>query len=51
MKITRTKRYCCIAVIMAGIAFVGHAVVTDRALVGDWASVNQAHSEVSVPRP
>lgn len=32
MKINRKTRYCCIAVIMAGIAVVGHAVVGDRAI-------------------
>ncbi|WP_275423150.1 hypothetical protein [Geomonas oryzisoli] len=30
MKINRKTRYCCIAVIVAGIAVVGQAVVRDR---------------------
>ncbi|WP_281376703.1 hypothetical protein [Geomonas paludis] len=32
MKITRRTRYCCIAVIVAGIAVVGHVVAKDRAM-------------------
>ncbi len=35
MKITRTTRYCCIAVIMAGISVVGHMVAKDRAMTPD----------------
>ncbi|WP_281276775.1 hypothetical protein [Geomonas terrae] len=35
MKINRKTRYCCIAVIMAGIAVVGHAVVADRGFIAE----------------
>ncbi|WP_224983176.1 hypothetical protein [Geomonas agri] len=36
MKITRRTRYCCIAVIVAGIAVVGHVVAKDRGMTSSF---------------
>ncbi|WP_268898649.1 hypothetical protein [Geomonas propionica] len=42
MKITRRTRVCCVAVIVAGVAVVGHVVAKDRGLTSYHQGVTQA---------